>query len=55
LTQLGFPSHYWELVRLQRDPILLLVARNLGLLAVTIFAVIQVRRLGGAKEDRRDP
>jgi hypothetical protein len=52
LTQLGFPSRYWDLVHLQRAPILLLVARNLCLFVVTILALIQIRALPRAKQAR---
>jgi hypothetical protein len=55
LTQLGFPSYYWALVHLQRAPILLLVARNLGLLVVTILAVILIRGLPRANQAQPVP
>ena len=45
LTQIGFPARYWDLVKLERVPIFLLVARNLALLAVTIVALAQLRGL----------
>jgi hypothetical protein len=50
VTQLGFPSRYWDLVRLESTPILFVVARNVLLLAVTLLAVVQVWRIG-----RRQP
>lgn len=46
VTQLGFPSRYWALVQLERTPILVLVARNVLLLAVTVLAVVQPWRMG---------
>jgi hypothetical protein len=39
LTQIEFPSHYWDLVALRNTPIGLVVARNLVLLASAVLAV----------------
>jgi hypothetical protein len=44
LTHVGFPARYWDLVAFKRSPILLIVARNLGLLVVAILTVVQVYR-----------
>ncbi|MBN2573448.1 MAG: DUF2029 domain-containing protein [Deltaproteobacteria bacterium] len=49
-THVGFPARYWDLVALERGPILLITARNLGLLAFAIFAVVQVFRCGRPKK-----
>ena len=55
LTQIGFPSRYWDLVALNRNPIVLLVLRNLGLLAVTVLTIHQIFRLGRPQADRARP
>jgi hypothetical protein len=55
VTQIGFPVLYWDLVALERSPIVLLVARNLALLAVTVLAVLQIRGLGCARSNQPRP
>jgi hypothetical protein len=53
LTQLWFPSHYWELVAFEAGPVWLLVARNAVLvaLAATLVAALASteRRLGRSR------
>ena len=53
LTQVGFPRYYWDLVALHRGPIVLLIVRNLALLAVSVAAVLAVRRLPRTKKQAR--
>lgn len=55
VTQIGFPALYWDLVALERGPIVLLVVRNLALLVVTVLAVLQIRGLGCAKSNQARP
>jgi hypothetical protein len=53
LTQVGFPRYYWDLVALHRGPIVLLVVRNLALLALSVVAVLAVRRLPRTQRQAR--
>jgi len=53
LTQVGFPHFYWDLVALKRGPIVLLVVRNLGLLATGVCAVRAVWRLPRTEKEAR--
>ncbi len=44
LTQIGFPSRYWDLVALRSTPIFLLAARNLILLATWVMVIVLIWR-----------
>jgi uncharacterized membrane protein len=45
LTQIEFPARYWELVALHDGPLLILLLRNLTLVAATALAIAAVVRL----------
>lgn len=54
LTQVEFPSRYWDLVALHRGPIVLMAARNLILLSSALAVVLLLVLRGPRASRRRD-